>query len=74
MCSNNSDDNNDIYEDFWNLFDTIDNIIHYTDENKINEPLKIPLVLLKYKELATLDVIVYSILHQYCKIIGTKLI
>ena len=73
MCSNNSDDNNDIYEDFWNLFNTIDNIIHYTDENKINEPLKIPLVLLKYKELATLDVIVYSILHQYCKTIGTKI-
>lgn len=73
MCNNNSDDNNDIYEDFWNLFDIVDNIIHYTDENKINEPLRIPLALLKYKELATLDVIVYSILHQYCKTIGTKI-
>ena len=73
MCSNNSDDNNDIYEDFRNLFDTIDNIIYYTNENKINEPLKIPLVLLKYKELTTVDVIVYSILHQYCKTIGTKI-
>lgn len=73
MCSNNSDDNNDIYEDFWNLFDAIDNIIHYTDENKINEPLRIPLALLKYKELTTVDVIVYSILHQYCKAIGTKI-
>ena len=73
MCSNNSDDNNDIYEDFWDLFDIVDNIIYYTDENKINEPLKIPLVLLKYKELTTVDVIVYSILHQYCKTIGTKI-
>ena len=73
MCNNNSDDNNDIYEDFWDLFDIVDNIIYYTDENKINEPLKIPLVLLKYKELTTVDVIVYSILHQYCKTIGTKI-
>ena len=73
MCNNNNDDNNDIYEDFWDLFDIVDNIICYTDENKINEPLKIPLVLLKYKELTTVDVIVYSILHQYCKTIGTKI-